>query len=147
MYIDQKSKAKNILSAASTKTTRKEQDLFSCHSCSAFWTFLLITRSPQLMGCFFTAVWANTTPTRSCRKTTSPALTTALTHASTCSLSLSCWTCSVASWHFICLLLFLVYRKKFLLLQISIPCTKFSHISLTALHPSERLSNSTMVLP
>jgi len=79
------------------------------HSRSALRALLLVTGGPQLMGCSFSTVGPAAITARACRKTASLApATTALpsagaasTHSSTCSGSLTSWSCSVSSWHFI----------------------------------------------
>jgi hypothetical protein len=61
------------------------------------------------MGGFLSAVGTDAMTTRACRKTAFPAPATAAltssgtasTHASPCSSSLTSWSCSVSSWHFL----------------------------------------------
>ena len=66
-----------------------KQLLFPRHSGTAFWTVLLITWATQLMWCFFTIIGTNAITARSCRKTSSSALTTT---TSPCAFSGSRWS-------------------------------------------------------
>jgi hypothetical protein len=89
----------SFLPAQADHRNASPRDLFSRHRSPTLGTSLLIAGRSYLMRRFFPALGADAVAAGTCCKTPAPVSTATSSHTSSCSRSLSPWSCAVSSWH------------------------------------------------